>query len=473
MQTTTTTRPRRPGALLAVLLTAPFLAQADATIANVATPAIQSGLGASAAAVELVVGGYLISFAVLLITGARLGQTHGYKALFLLGVAVFGLSSLVGGLAPDATVLVLMRVAQGAGAAAMFPQALTGIQLSFTGERRTRAIGLYALALAAGAVLGQILGGVLISADIAGTGWRPIFLVNVPICVAVLAVAARVLPPDQQRSTSRIDVPGVATLSASLLLVVLPLTLGRGQGWPAWTWVSLCAAVPAGWLFLAAQRRATLAGRTPLVDTRLLARPPVALGLLALLAATGTYYSLLFTLAQYVQQGLGSSAMTSGLILVPWVAAFGVAGQITRRLPARTGPRLPVAGYLLLAAAYLGISAALLEGQRIGLVLLVLLALGGLGLGTGFAALVGHLTNAVPPRNAPDISGVATTTLQIGGALGVAGFGSVYLTLFSAAGPAQASHAFALTSLALGGTALLAAVAAYLATHVRNVVVPA
>ncbi len=223
---------------------------------------------------------------------------------------MFGLSSLVGGLAPDATVLVLMWVAQGAGAAAMFPQALTGIQLSFTGERRTRAIGLYALALAAGAVLGQILGGVLISADIAGTGWRPIFLVNVPICVAVLAVAARVLPPDQQRSTSRIDVPGVATLSASLLLVVLPLTLGRGQGWPAWTWVSLCAAVPAGWLFLAAQRRATLAGRIPLVDTRLLARPPVALGLLALLAATGTYYSLLFTLAQYAQQGLGSSAMT-------------------------------------------------------------------------------------------------------------------------------------------------------------------
>lgn len=177
----TSINPHRDAAALAVLLMAPFLAQADATIANVATPAIRTGLGASGAAAELVVGGYLVAYAVLLITAARLGQAHGYKRLFLLGVAVFGISSLAGGLAANATVLVVMRVLLGAGAAAMYPQALTGIQLNFTGPARTRAIGLFAIALAGGAVFGQLLGGVLVTADIAGTGWRPILLINVPI----------------------------------------------------------------------------------------------------------------------------------------------------------------------------------------------------------------------------------------------------------------------------------------------------
>ena len=164
----------RPAAApLAVLLVAPFLASADATIANVATPAIGAGLGASGTALQFVIGGYLVAYAVLLITGARLGQTHGYKRLFLAGLAVFGVTSLASGLAPGITVLVIMRALQGAGAAMMFPQALTGIQLNFSGDRRARAIGLFAIALSVGAVFGQIAGGVLVSADIAGaTGAR-------------------------------------------------------------------------------------------------------------------------------------------------------------------------------------------------------------------------------------------------------------------------------------------------------------
>ena len=466
--TTTPNEPDHPKAFLAVLLMAPFLAQADATIANVATPAIAIGLGASAAAVELVIGGYLIAFAVLLITGARLGQTHGYKRLFVLGVVAFGLASLVCGLAPDMFVLVSARVVQGAAAALMFPQTLTGIQLSFTGDRRARAIGLYAIALGGGAITGQIFGGVLVSADIADTGWRPIFLINVPICAAVAVAAIRYLPIDQKRGTVRIDLLGVTTLTMSVLLVVVPLVLGRVQGWPAWTWVSLAASIPVSWLFLATQRRATADGRDPLVNAWVLARPAIAWGLLALLTATGTYYALLFTLAQYFQAGLGRGALASGLMLVPWVAAFGLAGQITRRLPDRLGPTVPFAGYLLLAAAYLAIGAALFGGRPSDALLGTLLALGGLGLGTAFATLIGHLTNAVPARYSPDISGVATTGLLIGGAVGVAAFGSVYLTLNPHAGQTQAGHAFALSCLAMGVTAVLAAAAAYASTHTRG-----
>ncbi|HEX6471804.1 MAG TPA: MFS transporter [Streptosporangiaceae bacterium] len=458
-------RPRR--ALLAVLLAAPFLAQADATIANVAAPSIGTDLGASSAAVELVVGGYLIAFAVLLITGARLGQTHGYKRIFMLGVAAFGVTSLLNGLAPNAAVLVGMRVLQGAAAALMFPQALTGIQLNFDGAWRQRAIGWYALALSAGAVTGQVLGGAVIWADIAGTGWRAIFLINVPACVAVLAAAARRLPSDGARCGRRIHLLGVATLSVAVLLIVLPLTLGRVDGWPAWTWLSLAASAPAAWLFFKTQRDAGAGGRTALVDLGMLARPPIAFAILALAAATSTYYGLLFTLAQYVQHGLGRGSLASGLILLPWVAVFGLAGQVTRRLPARYGPALPAAGCLVLAAAYVAIGAGLLAGLRDLILWVPLLAAGGFGLGTQFSSLIGHLTAAVQPRHAPDISGTQTTMVQIGGALGVAAFGAVYLGLAAPPGAGTATPAFAVTALAMAATALVAAAAAWRATHTR------
>ena len=468
MQTIAPARSGHPRALLPVLLAAPFLAQVDATIANVATPAIRTSLGASGAAAELVVGGYLVTYAMLLITGARMGQTHGYKRLFLIGVAIFATTSVACGLAPDAGALIAARVVQGGGAAMMFPQTMTGIQLHFDGRARTRAIGLYAIALSAGAVIGQIAGGVLISADIAGTGWRAIFLVNVPVCAAVIAAAIRWLPTDAGRGTARLDLAGTAMLSVSVLLVMLPLTLGHGLGWPAWTWLCLAAAGPAFWLFLKGQQSAAMAGRAVLVNTAAVSRPRVLLGLISLAVTTATYFALLFTLAQYFQQGLGRSPLASGLILVPWVAAFGLAGQITGRLPGRLAPVLPVTGCLLLAAAYLAISITQLTGHRGNLLLVALLAGGGLGLGTQFATMMGHIMGAVPARFAPDISGVTSTTTQVGGALGVAGFGSLYLALAASPGSAQASHAFGITSLALGVVAALAAIGAYLATHVSD-----
>ncbi|HEY5018983.1 MAG TPA: MFS transporter [Streptosporangiaceae bacterium] len=432
------------------------MAQADATIANVATPSIHADLGASGAALELVIGGYLIAFAVLLITGARLGQTHGYRRIFLLGVGVFTLASLPCGLAPGPLLLVFARVLQGAGAALMFPQTLTGIQLNFTGDERKRAIGLYAIALSTGAVVGQILGGALISANIAGGHWRAIFLINIPVGAAVIMAALRYLPADSPRQVRRLDLPGVVTLSASLLLIVLPLVLGRSEQWPAWTWICLGASVPAFALFLAAESRTAARGGSPLVNVQVLARPAICWALLTLLAATGTYYALLFTLAQYLQQGLGDSPLVSGLALVPWVAAFGLAGQLVRRLP----PFTPGAGCLLLAAAYSAISVMLFTGHQVQALLVVFRGVGGLGLGIQFSALIRHLTTSVAAEYAADISGVTTTTLQIGAAIGVAAFGTLYLSLTSRAGAGPATHAFTITTAAFAVVALLATGAA-------------
>jgi len=455
------------GRLLGVLLIGPFMAQADVTIVNVATPSIHAGLGASGAALQLVVGGYLIALAMLLITGARLGQAFGYRRAFVAGVSLFSLASLACGLAPDPAVLVVARVLQGAAAGVMFPQTLTGIQLHFSGADRVRAIARYALALSAGAVSGQVLGGLLVSADVAGLGWRSVFLINVPVGVTAAVAALRWLPADG-RNRSRLDLAGVALLSVTVLLIVIPLTLGSQAGWPAWSWACLVVSPAAAVAFIAAERLVAARGGVPLLHVRLLSIPVVRWSLAALMTATCTYYVLLFTVAQYLQGGLGRSPVESGLTLVPWVAAFGLAGQLVRRLPASRW--LPAVGCLLLAAAYAAMSGALFAGQGGEAPLTPLFAVGGLGLGINFAALTGRMTGAVPARHAPDISGVSATLMSIGGSIGVAAIGSLYLALArtgtpTAHGAPTATHAFAVTTATLAGLGLLAALAARRATR--------
>lgn len=297
----------RPRVLLAVLLTAQFMANVDNAIANVAAPSIHATLGASGGELELVVSGYVLAFAMLLITGARLGDTYGYRPVFAIGVATFTVASLTCALAPSAIVLIVARIAQGTGAALMVAQVLPGITLTFTGRARARALGLFAMTLAGSAVVGQVLGGVLVAADLFGTAWRPAFFVNVPVGAALLLAAYRYLPdgrsggrrldvpgaatpsaayrhpPDRRSGRGRcmdvpgqatlsaayrhppdgrsgpgrrLDVPGVATLSASMLLIVLPLVLGREEGWPLWTWLSLGAGLAGLGGFAVVERRA-------------------------------------------------------------------------------------------------------------------------------------------------------------------------------------------------------------------------
>jgi MFS family permease len=450
--------------MLAVLLAAPFLAQVDAAIANVATPAIRTGLGASGAEAELVVGSYLIAYAVLLITGARLGQSHGTRRLFLTGLAGFAAASLACGLAPGPIPLIIARAVQGGAAALMFPQALTGIQLHVPAAARPRAIGRYAMALSSGAVTGQLAGGALISANLAGLSWRPIFLINVPVCAVVLAAAARWLPADEPRAARRLDVPGVTALCAAALLLVVPLVLGRAAGWPAWAWACLAASVPATAVFVAVERRVAARGGAPLVHLAVLARPAVAWPLAAMMASTATYYVLLFTMAQYLQAGLGRSALASGLTLLPWVAAFGLAGQVAGRAPARTRAALAALGCLLLAATYLGVAVAA-RGPLGTAPLAVALAGGGFGLGLQFSSLTSALTGAVPAGYAADISGVASTALVVSGTIAVAGLGTLYLALDAQPGATAATHAFAVIAAVLAAVALAAAGAAALAAR--------
>jgi MFS family permease len=454
-------RTRRAKVVLAVLLTGTFMANVDTAIVNVAAPSIQEGLQASGGALQLVVSSYVLAYAMLLITGARLGDMHGYGRIFVVGLAGFTLASLACGLAPSATALILARVVQGVGAALMVAQVLSGIQLTFAGPERARAIGAYAVALSVGAVAGQVLGGVLIAANLLGSAWRPAFLINVPIGLALLVAAVRLLPMRQAERARPLDLRGVATLSLAVLLLVVPLIVGRDQRWPLWTWACLAASVPALAAFVAIERRSESPGGYPLVNLHVLAHPAVAWGLTASGAALGTYFAMLFVLALYLQQGLGQSPLYSGLALVSWVAAFGLSGPVLGRLPPNRVPLFSAIGFLLLAAAYLGIAASVILGQSAGAPLFALLGLGGLGLGLGRTATVAHVTNSIPDRYAADLSGLINTNSQLSGVAGVALFGTLYLSLAAQPGPDPALPAFAVVNAAFAVTTLLAAAAAY------------
>jgi MFS family permease len=461
MQTLTQTRGRT--AILAILLTGQFMANVDTAVANIAAPSIGATLAASEGQVALVVSGYVVAFAVLLITGARLGSSWGYRRVFLLGLQVFTAASLACGLAPEIYSLTVARFVQGAGAALMVPQVLSGIQLYFAGRDRVKALGYFSIALSGGAVAGQVLGGLLIAADLFGTAWRPIFLINVPLGVVLWLVARRRLPADADAEAGAaaggdgvggerqaIDLRGVLTLSVTVLLVIVPLLLGSERGWPAWAWISLLLSLPMAFLFERGERRTAAQGGRPLIARSLLRAPAVRAGLLAHALTTGAYFGLLFVLALYLQQGLGKGPAYSGFAMVVWVAAFGLAGPILPRLP-ESFRWMPVIGCLVLAAGYLAVLAYLLLGGQAGWLLFALLGIGGLGLGFSSNTLIGAITSAVPTQYAADASGVIATNAQLSGALGVAVGGAVYAGI---AGPGQA------LSVVLAGFAGLALAAA-------------
>lgn len=423
------------------------MANVDTAVANTAAPSIGTTLDASEGQVALVVSGYVVAFAVLLITGARLGSSLGYRRVFLIGLGVFTAASLACGLAPEIYSLTVFRFVQGAGAALMVPQVLSGIQLNFAGRERVKALGYFSIALSGGAVAGQVLGGLLISADLFGTAWRPIFLINVPIGLALLMVAARWLPADGAHGELQpIDLRGVLTLSVTVLLVIVPLLLGSERGWPIWSWVCLALSVPMALVFEQGERRA---GR-PLIARPVLRSPTVRAGLLAHAVTTGGYFGLLFVLALYLQQGLGKGPAYSGFAMVVWVAAFGLAGPILPRLP-ESFQWMPVIGCLILATGYLAVLTYLVVGGVTGPVLFALLGIGGLGLGFSANTLIGAVTSAMPTQYASDLSGVVATNAQLAGALGVAVGGSVYAAITS---PPQAF------GVVLGGFAVLALVGA-------------
>ncbi|MET9404865.1 MFS transporter [Streptomyces sp. NPDC002935] len=454
----------RPGRLLAVVLVGQFMALLDVFIVNVAVPTIGSELHASGAGLQLVVAGYSISYAVLLITGARLGDRLGHRRVYLTGLALFTAASLACGLARGTGELIAFRLVQGAGSAVMIPQVLSLIQRHFTGEARARALGAYAAVLATGAAAGQVLGGLLVSTDLFGTGWRPVFLVNVPVGAVLLVVGGRVLPRDDVRATGRsrgLDLPGLVLLAAAVSLFTVPLVLGQEEDWPLWSWLSLTAAAVVFALFCGYESRLARRGGAPLIAPRVLRHPGIALAVFQLLAVMAVNAGFLFSLTLHLQGGLGDSALRAGLTFAPTAVVFGLVGLTWRNWPAVWQRALIPGGFLLAAASVAGVGGVLRNGGDGGPWLYVALAGVGAGLALGFGPTLAGALATVRPEDAADAGGLLVTVAQLGQLTGVAVFGTLFLDRLESLGaPGAYTSADALLACtyALAATAVLGAV---------------
>jgi MFS family permease len=450
-----------------VVLIGQFMAVLDASVVNVAAPSIHADLHASGAGLQLVIAGYVITYAVLLVTGSRLGDILGHRRMFLAGLAVFTLASLGCGLATSTTALVALRFVQGTGAAAMIPQVLSLIQRSFTGAARGRPMRLYAAVLAGGAVTGQVVGGVLVSANLLSSTWRPAFLVNVPIGVALFLAGLRCLPAGRGAPGRTLDLAGVATLTPAVLALIIPLVLGQSEQWPAWGWASLAGSGLLFAAFVVVERRVAARGGAPLVPGRLLRLPGTSAGIAALFCVMAVFGGFFFALALHLQGGLGDSPMRAGLTFAPAGLAFALVSLNWQRAPAHHHMTVSIAGFATYGAGLLLLAAVLAGGGRGGAWLAVALVLTGGGMAAAFSPLMTAVIMRVPVTDAADATGVIVTVNQLALVVGVATFGTLYLNLAGHLPQGMAggfrllsAHAMAVTCAVLAAGAVLGGILA-------------
>lgn len=417
---------RQQNLALAVLIVAVVLEIVDLTIVNTALPAISAAFAANAEAVQWIVAGYALSFALLLMAGGRLGDSFGYRRVFLWGVAGFTLASAACGLARSAEELVAARLLQGAAGAVMSPQALALLQVLFEPLERVRKLALFGLVGGLASIAGPILGGLLIKANLFGLGWRLVFLINLPVGLMALLSGWRFLPDRRSGRPAGFDAGGMALFGAAVLALLWPLTRFEA-GWRGREWTCLAMALPLawwGWRHIAAR---VAARRPALFDPTLLAIRPFRLGLLLSVAFAAANAGFLLSFAFALQTERHQTPLDTGLLHMPFGlgAMLGIAVLGRTFLP-RFGKWVMVAGgmAMLLATALVLIGIGALALPLAALVPLLLLS------GTGMGALSGCIMPVavaqVDNDHAGAASGLLKTAQQVGGALGIALAGSTY-----------------------------------------------
>ncbi|MEU6088478.1 MFS transporter [Streptomyces sp. NPDC047085] len=457
-----------PWAALSTVMIGMFMAILDSFIVVVAGPAIQTDLKVTASQLQWVLAGYQLSYAVLLITGGRLADLYGRKRVFVIGTAVFTLSSVACAMAGGPGMLIGARIVQGLGAALMVPQVFAVITLTVSASNRHRVFGVLGVVLGMASVSGQLIGGLLIGANLFGSDWRSVFWVNVPVGIVTILLALRYVPESRAERTRKLDVPGVLVLSAALLLLTYPLIQGRDAGWPWWTWACFAGSAVAFALFVVLERTVDRRGGEPLIKLSLFAQRSFSLGIVLVLAVYALLYSYYLALSVSMQDGLGMSALGSGLVYTPAAVTFFVFSLIAGRLVPTYGRRVLEAGAVVLAAGYLTTAVVLLSGPRLTPLLIIpTLMLQSVGGGLLITPLLNTVLARIDPRSAGMASGSLSTAQQVGGALGVAVVGAVFFHSFQTGAASgdkvhAAGRAFALTSLTTFAIAALAALLVFL-----------
>jgi EmrB/QacA subfamily drug resistance transporter len=412
-------------ALLPVVLTAAFMITLDFFIVNVAIPSLQRDLHAGTAAIQWVVAGFGLAVAAVLITASRLGDAFGRRRVFTIGLAAFTITSAACGLAPTAGLLVAGRAAQGVAAGLMTPQVLAILRTSYSGQAQARAFSMFGLSLGIGAVSGQLIGGLLIRADVLGLDWRTCFLINVPVGAAAVALTPRVVPESRGPARAALGIPGMVIAGLALVAIVLPLIQGRQAGWPAWTWPSLAGGCLLLAAFAACQRRIARRGGVPLIDPALFRERAFTAGLIAQLVFWTGQASFFLVLAIYLQEGRGLTALASGVVFTAIGAGYLITSSTAHHLARRLGRQVIAIGAVIMVAGLVLLRLGAAPGAGVGWLVPGLLV-DGLGMGMVLAPLAVTVLVRVSPQHAGPASGVLSTVQQVGNALGVALIGIVF-----------------------------------------------
>ena len=416
---------------LAALLLGEAMNLLDATIVQVAAPAIHADLGGPVSGIQWFTTAYTLPFAVLLITGGRLGDIAGRKRLFVIGVAGFMLASVACAVAPSVGLLIAFRALQGGAAAVIIPQTIGLIKAMFTGPEMAKALGSIGPVMGLAAVCGPVLGGVLTHADLFGSSWRAAFLVNVPLSLVVLALTPRLL---ESRAPQRptLDLAGTLLAMAGIGLVVHPLIGADLAALSGWSWAAVAAGLCLTAVFAVHQRRVAGAGRSPLVEPSLFAHRGFPAALVTSTSFFAVTNGLMTVVVLQLQLGAGVGVLKAGLTLAPWSAGLAVASWIAgAHLVKRYGQRVMSFGLAVLSAGALSAVAVYraAEADPGSYPTPLLFALGAVGVGVGLFTPA-FFTLALKPLRPQEIgsaAGLLNAVQQLGATLGVAVLGSVYL----------------------------------------------
>jgi len=448
--------------VLAVVLAAEAMDILDTTTVNVAGPSVRRSIGGGIDLVQWLSASYTLAFAVLLITGGRLGDRYGRRRMFLLGAAGFTLASVLCGLSVTPWMLIAARLVQGAFGAVLLPQGIGLLTTTFSEKEIGKAFSAYAPVLSLAAVTGPLVAGGLIRWNLLGAGWRLIFLINLVLGAAAIAGGIRYLPADRAPTQRRLDFRGVLIVAIAMFLLVYPLIAGREAGWPWWTFALLAAGVGVFCLFASHERRSA----APLIEPALLRRPAYLTGAAVALSFFAASAGILLVLSFYAQYGLGYSALGAGLALTP-VAAGNVAGALVAlRLVPRLGGRATIQVNLAIAIAGLA-SVAFLGPAPSGLMLAGPVLALGFGLGGIIAPLFSTILAGITPAEAGSASGSLGAVQQLAGSVGVAAIATLYTATSHPAGHGLVTTALAAAALLAVGAALSSALPAARAQPVK------
>jgi len=426
-QAENTGHPRRWLGLFAILA-ATLMNLLDSTVVNIGGPSIERDLGGGYGTIQWTAAVYTLTLAVGLLTGGRLGDMYGRKRLLLLGVVGFVTASLLCGLAVSPETLIAARVLQGLFGAVMIPQGFGLIRDLFPPSEMGKAFGLMGPMIGLSTILGPIVAGLLVDANLFGTGWRMVFLINLPLGLAALSLGAAVLPSSTVNRAIRLDLLGTVLAAAAMFLLIFPLVQGRELGWPAWSLAMMVASVPVFAVFALYQRRRSASGATPLIELSVFTKRAYVSGVVFVMAFFAAVVGIGLTIGMFLQLGFGYSAQHAALASAPWAVGAFLGTGIGATQGPKLGRRVLHMGLVGLAAGC-GLLYALLAWAGSGTSQLELvgpLLVGGFGMGMVFIPLFDIIMAGVDDHEVGSASGALESLQQLGASLGVAVLGTVF-----------------------------------------------